>query len=103
MNYILVLYQNPVFDAKDVGYNLVHRLAEARKPPVEDYEISVGHNRLQAILRAESYWPEISFDLFTSYMNLWYEYVKAYNRMYAEYIRNTREMTEFWLDLFSKF
>jgi hypothetical protein len=36
-------------------------------------------------------------------MNLWYEYVKAYNRMYAEYMRNTREMTEFWLDLFSKF
>jgi hypothetical protein len=47
--------------------------------------------------------PETSFDLFTSYMNLWFEYVNACNSMYAEYIRNTRKMTESWLDLFSKF
>ena len=43
------------------------------------------------------------FDLFTSYMNLWYEYVNAWNSMYAEYIRNTRKMTESWFDSFSKF
>jgi hypothetical protein len=47
--------------------------------------------------------PETSFDIFTSYMNLWFEYVNACNSMYAEYIRNTRKMTESWLDLFSKF
>ena len=47
--------------------------------------------------------PEVPFDLFTSYMNLWYEYVSACNSMYSEYIRNTRKMTESWLDLFSKF
>ena len=47
--------------------------------------------------------PETSFDLFTSYMNLWFEYVNACNSMYAKYIRNTRKMTESWLDLFSKF
>jgi hypothetical protein len=47
--------------------------------------------------------PETSFDLFTSYMNLWFEYVNACNNMYAEYIRNTRKMTESWSDLFSKF
>jgi hypothetical protein len=46
---------------------------------------------------------EIPFDLFTSYMNLWNEYVKACNSMYAEYIRYTRKMTESWLDSFSKF
>jgi hypothetical protein len=42
-------------------------------------------------------------DLFTSYMNLWYEYVNAWNSMYAEYIRNTRKMTESWFDSSSKF
>jgi hypothetical protein len=46
---------------------------------------------------------EIPFDLFTSYMNLWYEYVNTCSNMYAEYIKNTRKMTESWLDLFSKF
>ncbi len=40
------------------------------------------------------------FNLFRSYMDLWYEYVNAYNRIYAEYIRNIRKMTEPWLDLF---
>lgn len=46
---------------------------------------------------------EIPFDLFTTYMNLWYEYVNACNSMYAEYIRYTRKMTESWLESFSKF
>jgi hypothetical protein len=46
---------------------------------------------------------EISFDLFASYMNLWFEYVNACSSMYAEYIRSTRKMTEYWLNLFSKF
>ena len=45
----------------------------------------------------------IPFDLFTSYMNLWYEYVNACNSMYAGYIKNMTKMTESWLDLFSKF
>ena len=46
---------------------------------------------------------EKSNDLFTYYMNLWYDYVNAWNSMYAEYIRNTRKMTESWFDSFSKF
>jgi hypothetical protein len=44
-----------------------------------------------------------SNDLFTTYMNLWYDYVNACNSMYAEYIRNTAKMTESWIDSFSKF
>jgi hypothetical protein len=35
-----------------------------------------------------------SNDLFTYYMNLWYDYVNACNSMYAEYIRNITKMTE---------
>ena len=46
---------------------------------------------------------ERSHDPFTTYMNLWYDYVNAYNSMYAEYIRNITQMTESWLDSFSKF
>jgi hypothetical protein len=44
-----------------------------------------------------------SNDLFTYYMNLWYDYVNACNSMYAEYIRNTTKMTESWLASISKF
>ena len=44
-----------------------------------------------------------SNDLFTYYMNLWYDYVNAWNSMYVEYIRNTTKMTESWLDSISKF
>jgi hypothetical protein len=44
-----------------------------------------------------------SNDLFSSYMNLWYDYVNACNSKYAEYIKNTTKMTESWLDTFSKF
>jgi hypothetical protein len=44
-----------------------------------------------------------SNDLFTSYMNSWYDYINACNSMYAEYIRNITKMTESWLDSFSKF
>lgn len=44
-----------------------------------------------------------SNSLFTFWMNSWYDYVNACNSMYAEYIRNTRKMTESWLDSFSKF
>jgi hypothetical protein len=40
-----------------------------------------------------------SNDLFTFWMNSWYDYVNACNSMYTEYIRNTTE----WLDSFSKF
>jgi hypothetical protein len=45
-----VLDQNSVLDAKDVGCNPIHRLAEARKPPVDDYEISICHNCSRFIL-----------------------------------------------------
>src|ERR687892_83784 len=48
-----MLDQNPVLDANDVGCNPVHRLAEARKPSMDDYEISIGHNRSRFILQ---YW-----------------------------------------------
>jgi hypothetical protein len=41
--------------------------------------------------------------LFTTYTNLWYDYVNACNSMNAEYIRNTTKMTESWLDSISKF
>jgi hypothetical protein len=44
-----------------------------------------------------------SNDLFTSYMNAWYDYVNTCNSMYAKYIRNLTNMTESWLDSFSKF
>jgi hypothetical protein len=44
-----------------------------------------------------------SYDLFTTYMNLWYDYVNACNSTYAEYIRSTTKMTESWLDSISKF
>jgi hypothetical protein len=44
-----------------------------------------------------------SHDLFTTYMNLWYDHVNACNSMYAEYIRNTTKMTESWLESISKF
>jgi hypothetical protein len=44
-----------------------------------------------------------SSDLFTSYMNSWYEYVNVWSNMYAEFLRNTSKMTEYWLDSFSKF
>jgi hypothetical protein len=47
--------------------------------------------------------PNYSSDLFTSYMNSWYEYVNAWNNMYAEFLRNTSKMTEYWLGSFSKF
>jgi hypothetical protein len=44
-----------------------------------------------------------SNDLFTYYMNLWYDYVNAWNSMYAEYVRSTTKMTESWFNSFSKF
>jgi hypothetical protein len=46
---------------------------------------------------------ERSSDLYTSYMNSWYDYVNTCNRMYAEYFRNITEMTKSWFNLFSKF
>jgi hypothetical protein len=42
-----------------------------------------------------------SSDLFTSYMNSWYEYVNTWSNLYAEFIRNTSKMNENWLDSFS--
>jgi hypothetical protein len=50
LNYIPVLGQNPVLDAKYVNYNPSRRLAAARKPPVYDYEISICHNYSRFIL-----------------------------------------------------
>jgi hypothetical protein len=44
-----------------------------------------------------------SSDIFTLYMNSWYDYVNACSSMYAEYIRSTSKMNESWLDSFSKF
>ena len=46
---------------------------------------------------------ESSHDLFTTYMNLWYDYLNACNSMYAEYMRTTTKMTKSWLDSISKF
>jgi hypothetical protein len=45
---------------------------------------------------------EKSHDLYTSYMNSWYDYVNTCNSMYAEYLRNIMEMTKSWFNLFSK-
>ena len=53
--------------------------------------------------RLEANKEEKSYDLFTSYLNLWYDYVNACNSMYTEYIRNASKITEYWLDSFSKF
>ena len=53
--------------------------------------------------RLEANKEEKSYDLFTYYMNSWYDYVNACNSMYAEYIRSTTKMTEFWIDSLSKF
>ena len=44
-----------------------------------------------------------SSNLFALYMNSWYEYVDAWSNTYAEFLRNTSKMTEYWLDSFSKF
>jgi hypothetical protein len=60
-------------------------------------------NRKRRKKRLEPNKQEKSYDLFTYYMNSWYDYVNACNSMYAEYIRNTTKMTESWLDSFSKF
>jgi hypothetical protein len=46
---------------------------------------------------------EKPYDLFTSCMNSWSKYVNAWSNMYAEFLRNTSKMTEYWLDSFSKF
>ena len=46
---------------------------------------------------------EKSYDLFTSCMNSWYEYVNSWSNMYTEFLRSTSKMTEYWLDSFSKF
>jgi hypothetical protein len=42
-----------------------------------------------------------SSDLFTLYMNSWYEYVNTWSNLYAEFIRNTSKMNENWLDSLS--
>ena len=34
-------------------------------------------------------------------MKSWYEYVNAWNMMYAEFIRNTSMINESWVDAFS--
>jgi hypothetical protein len=42
---IPVLYQYPILDAEDVRCNPVHRLAEAGKSPVHNYEVFLGQDR----------------------------------------------------------
>jgi hypothetical protein len=63
------------------------------------------HNRLskKGEERMEANKKKESNDLFTYYMNLWYDYVNAWNSMYAEYVRSTTKMTESWFNSFSKF
>jgi hypothetical protein len=34
-------------------------------------------------------------------MNSWNEYINTWNNVYAEFIRNTSKMNEYWLDSFS--
>lgn len=36
-------------------------------------------------------------------MDSWYNYANVCSSMYAEFIRNTSKMAEYWLDSFSKF
>jgi hypothetical protein len=68
----------------------------------EDHKLK-RPNRKGKRKRMEANKEKEANDLFTTYMNLWYDYVNACNSMYAEYIRNTTKMTESWIDLFSKF
>jgi hypothetical protein len=42
-------------------------------------------------------------NLFTTYMNLWYQYINTCNSMYSEYIRIAMKMSESWLNSLSKF
>ena len=44
-----------------------------------------------------------SSDLFSTYMDSWYNYANLCSTMYAEFTRNTTNMAEYWLDSFSKF
>jgi hypothetical protein len=53
--------------------------------------------------RLEANREKESKDLFTLWMNSWYDYVNACTSMYAEYIRNVTKMTESWFNSFSKF
>ena len=64
--------------------------------------IVFSSNPTRSRKRLEANKEEKSYDLFTSYLNLWYDYVNACNSMYTEYIRNASKITEYWLDLFSK-
>jgi hypothetical protein len=44
-----------------------------------------------------------SSDLFSTCMDLWYDYTNLCSSIYAEFIRNTSEIIKYWLDSFSKF
>lgn len=44
-----------------------------------------------------------SSDLFSTYMDSWYNYADVCSTMYTEFIRNTSKMAQYWLDSFSKF
>src|SRR5258708_24602099 len=46
-----MLDEKAILDTNDVRRNPVHRLAEARKSPVHDHKIFVGHNRSRFILQ----------------------------------------------------
>ena len=46
---------------------------------------------------------EKSYDLYTSYMNSWYDYVNTCKSMYVEYMRNIAKMTESWSNFLSNF
>src|SRR5258708_39852071 len=44
-----MLDHNAILDANDIRCNPVHRLAEPRKSPMHDYEISFSHDRSRFI------------------------------------------------------
>jgi hypothetical protein len=69
----------------------------------EDRKLSRPNKKKRRRKRLEANKEERSHDLFTTYMNLWYDYVNACNSMYAEYMRNTTKLGESWFDSFLKF
>ncbi|MGI8834374.1 MAG: hypothetical protein ACR2IS_17280 [Nitrososphaeraceae archaeon] len=44
-----------------------------------------------------------SSDLLSTYMDSWYTSANVCSSIYAEFMRNTSKMAEYWLDSFSKF
>ena len=46
-----LFHQNPVLDAKNICRDPIHRLAETRKSPVHDHEVSFSHDRSRFVLQ----------------------------------------------------